>query len=33
MIILTMIMNDQNKSNVGGFAQNVVETSGHDPYG
>lgn len=33
MIILPMIMNNQDKSNVGGFDQNTVETSGHDLYG
>ena len=33
MMILPIIMNNQDKSNVGGFDQNMVETSGHDPYG
>ena len=33
MIILPIIMNNQDTSNVGGFDQNVVETSGHDLHG
>ena len=33
MIILPIIINNQDTSNVGGFDQNVVETSGHDLHG